>query len=124
MRRSGVLVVLGLSCLLPGCTPPAAGPITTAFDGVYHGNGYDASPPDWHCPSVMPADPLTVAKGEVSYDEFRGWVAPDGSVRLTSQEGTLDGKFQGTSFQGLQQFRIRLSPRPGCSYTLKLQRNA
>jgi hypothetical protein len=70
----------------------------------------------------MPADPITVSGGEVSFDEFRGWVSPDGSVQLTAQEGTLGGKFQGAAFEGLLQFKIRLSPRPGCSYTLKMQR--
>ena len=111
-----------ISLVLLGCTPKPQGPITTAFDGTYHGNGYSASPPDWDCPAVVPADPLTVSGGEVSFDQFSGWVALDGAVQLSAQEGTLDGRFDGTGFQGTLQFKIRLSPRLGCAYTLKMQR--
>ena len=123
VRRAGILWCVTVSSLvLLGCTPKPQGPITMAFDGTYHGNGYSASPPDWDCPAVMPADPLTVSGGQVSFDQFSGWVPPDGAVQLSAPEGTLEGRFAGTGFQGTLQFKIRLSPRPGCAYTLKMQR--
>ena len=66
-RRSPLKANLWIACLLLACcAAKPQGPITTAFDGTYRGNGYTASPPDWDCPKVMPADPLTVAGGEVS----------------------------------------------------------
>jgi hypothetical protein len=119
-RTLSVLCVVGVS--LACCTPKPQGPITTAFDGVYHGSGFSASPPDWDCPAVMPAYPLQVSGGEVSFDEFRGWVAPDGTAPLSSQEGTIDGRFQGNHFQGLLQYKVRGSTRLGCAYTLKMDR--
>jgi hypothetical protein len=118
-----IVSLLAVGFLSNACVPKPQGPITTAFDGTYRGNGYSASPPDWDCPAVMPADPITVSGGEVTFDEFRGWVSPDGALHLSAQEGTLDGQFQGTHFQGVLQFKIRLSPRPGCAYTQKMDRS-
>jgi hypothetical protein len=123
VMRSGILVLAAASnLLLVGCMPKPQGPITTAFDGTYHGNGYSASPPDWDCPAVMPGNTLTVSGGEATFNDFRGWVAPDGTAQLSAQEGTLDGRFQGTGFQGTLQYKVRLSARLGCAYTLKLER--
>ncbi len=110
--------------LLAGCSPQPTGPITAAFDGVYHGNGYSASPPDADCPNVMPDNTLTVSGGAATFQDFRGWVAPGGKAQLSSQEGTIDGQFQATHFEGLLQFKVRLSARLGCAYTLKLDRAA
>ena len=121
-----VVRLIGLLCigcwLLAACTPAPSGPITTAFDGVYHGTGYSASPPDWDCPAVMPADPLAVSGGAATFDDFRGWVAPDGTAQLSTREGTIDGKFRGSHFEGLLQYKVRGSPRLGCAYTLKMDR--
>ncbi len=123
MRPERAIVLVGALCLLiAGCTPKPQGPITTAFDGVYHGNGYSASPPDSDCPAVMPADPLRVSGGEATYDDFRGWVAPGGAARLSSQEGTIEGRFQSSHFEGLLQYKVRGSDRLACGYTLKLDR--
>ena len=109
MKPERVMVLLcAVGLLFVGCTPKPKGPITSAFDGVYHGNGYKASPPDWDCPAVMPADPLTVSGGEATFDDFSGWVAPDGTAQLSAQEGTINGRFEGIDFQGL------LHPRFGC----------
>jgi hypothetical protein len=123
MKPERVIVLLcAVGLLFAGCTPKPQGPITSAFDGVYHGNGYNASPPDWDCPAVMPADPLTVSGGEATFDDFSGWVAPDGSAQLSAQEGTINGRFEGRDFQGLLQYKVRMSPRLGCAYTLKMVR--
>jgi hypothetical protein len=70
----------------------------------------------------MPADPLTVSGGEATFDDFRGWVTPNGAAQLWAQEGTIDGQFQGSHFQGLLQYKIRGSARLGCAYTLKMDR--
>jgi hypothetical protein len=53
-------------------------PITAAFDGAYKGNGYSISPPGWDCPSVQPAETLTVSGGYATIADLRGWVAPSG----------------------------------------------
>ena len=119
-RVIGLLCAVGL--FFVGCTPKPQGPITSAFDGVYNGKGYNASPPDWDCPAVMPADPLTVSGGEASFDAFSGWVAPDGTAQLSAQEGTINGRFEGKDFQGLLQYKVRMSPRLGCAFTLKMVR--
>ena len=115
-------LMLAVSVLLACCAPKPTGPITTAFDGVYHGNGYSASPPDADCPAVMPDNTVNVSGGEATFQDFRGWVSPDGAAHLSSQEGTIDGRFQGSHFQGLLQFKVRLSSSLGCAYTLKLDR--
>jgi hypothetical protein len=49
-------------------------------------------------------------------------VAPDGSAPLSAQEGTINGRFEGRDFQGLLQYKVRMSPRLGCAYTLKMVR--
>jgi hypothetical protein len=121
--RSLLFCVCAGSLLLANCTPKPSGPITLAFDGTYRGNGYSASPPDWGCPTVMPADPLTVSGGQASFDDFDGWVAPNGKVQLTAQEGTIDGQFQGRSFQGLLQYHVRGSTRLGCAYNLRMEKS-
>ena len=45
------IAILLMAC----CTPKPDGPITAAFDGVYEGNDYSASPSGWDYPAVMPA---------------------------------------------------------------------
>ncbi len=116
--RPAISLLEVFSLLLAGCTPKPQGPITTAFDGVYHGDGYNASPPDWNCPAVMPADPLTVSGGEATFDDFSGWVAPGGATQLSAQEGTIDGRFQGSHFQGLLQVQgSRVRPSGVCLHT-------
>jgi hypothetical protein len=108
--------------LLACCAPKPDGPITSAFDGTYKGNGYSASPPGWHCPAVMPDDTLNVSSGYATFTDLSGWVAPGGKAQLSSQTATLEGQFQGTHFQGLLQYHERGSDRLGCGYTLKLDR--
>jgi len=116
-------------CLLPamvlmlaGCTPKPDGPITTSFDGVYKGNGYNASPPDFHCPTTMPDNTLTVSGGYATFMDVHGWVAPGGTTQMASREATLQGRFQGTHFEGLLQYHEIGSDRLTCGYTLKLDR--
>jgi hypothetical protein len=105
-----------------GCAPKPDGPITAAFDGVYNGNGYSASPPGWDCPATMPDATLNVSGGYATFSDLRGWVAPGGTTQLSSRTATLAGQFQGTHFQGLLQFHERGSDRLACGYTLKLDR--
>ena len=119
-RIPGLLWVAFL--LVPGCTPKPDGPITAAFDGVYKGNGYSASPPSGECPAVMPDNTLNVSGGYATITDLRGWVAPGGTARLSSQIATLEGQFHGTQFQGLLQYHERGSDRLTCGYTLKLDR--
>jgi uncharacterized membrane protein len=111
------VMLCAVSLLLACCAPKADGPTSTAFDGVYHGNGYSASPPDFDCPAVMPSNTLTISGGYATFDDLRGWAAPDRTARLSSREATLEGQFQ-----GLLQYKVRGSTRLGCAYTLKLDR--
>ena len=40
MKPERVIVLLcAVGLFLAGCTPKPQGPITSVFDGVYHGNG-------------------------------------------------------------------------------------
>ena len=117
-----VVLFSAIGLLLAACTPKPDGPVTSAFDGVYQGNGYSASPPGWDCPSVMPSNTLNVSGGYATIGDLRGWVAPGGSAQLSSQEATLEGQFQGSHFQGQLQYHVRGSDRLGCGYTLKLDR--
>jgi len=120
ITRSLWIAVLLLAC----CTPKPDGPITAVFDGVYKGNGYSASPPGSDCPAVMPADTLSVSGGYATFTDLRGWVAPGGTARLSSRIARLEGRFQGSHFQGLLQYHERGSDRLGCGYTLKLDRTS
>ena len=97
-------------------------PITAAFDGAYKGNGYSISPPGWDCPSVQPAETLTVSGGYATIADLRGWVAPSGVATLSSQIAQLQGQFQGRHFEGRLQFHERGSDRLTCGYTLRLDR--
>jgi hypothetical protein len=115
-------VLCAAASLLACCAPKPDGPTTAAFDGVYTGSGYSASPPGWDCPAVMPGNTLTVSGGYATIADLRGWVAPGGPVRASSQEATLNGQFQGTHFQGLLQYHERGSDRLTCGYTLKLDK--
>jgi hypothetical protein len=112
------IAILLMAC----CAPKPDGPITAAFDGVYKGNGYSVSPPDWDCPAVQPADTLTVSGGYATFAELSGWVAPGGAAALSSQIARLQGQFQGGHFEGLLQCHERGSDRLTCGYTLKLDR--
>ena len=105
--------------LVAGCAPKPDGPITAAFDEVYKGNGYSISPPGWDCPSVQPADTLTVSGGYATIADLRGWVPPSGVATLSSQIAQLQGQFQGRHFEGRLQFHERGSDRLTCGYTLK-----
>jgi hypothetical protein len=123
MKPKRIIVMLcAVSLLLARCAPKADGPTSTAFDGVYHGNGYSASPPDFDCPAVMPSNTLTISGGYATFNDLRGWATPDRTARLSSREATLEGQFQGGQFQGLLQYKERGSTRLGCAYTLKLDR--
>ncbi len=119
-RILGLLPALPL--MLACCTPKPDGPITTSFDGVYNGTGYSASPPDWHCPATMPDDTMNVSGGYATFMDVHGWVALGGTTQMSSQEATLQGRFQGTHFEGLLQYHERGSDRLTCGYTLKLDR--
>jgi hypothetical protein len=69
-----IAVVLLLAC----CTPKPNGPITTAFDGVYNGEGYSASP-SGDCPAAMPNTTLTVSGGYATFSGgSAGFAALDG----------------------------------------------
>jgi len=118
-RTTDLLAILVL--LVAGCTPSPDGPTTTAFDGVYKGNGYSASP-GGGCPAVMPDNTLNVSSGYTTFTELRGWARPDGTAQLSSQIATLDGQFQAGHFHGLLQYHERGSDRLTCSYELKLDR--
>jgi hypothetical protein len=123
MKPERISVMLcAVSLLLACCAPKADGPTSTAFDGVYHGNGYSASPPDFDCPAVMPSSTLAISGGYATFEDLRGWAAPDRRARLSSREATLEGQIQGGKFQGLLQYKVRGSTRLGCAYTLKLDR--
>ncbi len=117
-QRLGLLVTL----LLVGCTPKPDGPTSAAFDGVYKGSGTSASPPGWDCPAVMPDDTMKVSGGYATFADLRGWAAPGGTARLSSQIAVLEGRFDGPRFQGLLQFHERGSDRLTCGYNLTLVR--
>ena len=119
-RITALLAVIVL--LVVGCTPKPDGPVTAAFDGVYKGNGNSASPAGWGCPAVMPDNTLNVSGGYATFTDLRGWVMPGGAAQLSSQIATLEGQFQGSSFQGVLQYHERDSDRPTCGYQLKLDR--
>ena len=105
MKAQWITAPLWIAILLMACCAPKPdGPITAAFDGVYKGNGYSASPPDWDCPAVQPDDTLTVSGGYATFAELRGWVAPGGAAALSSQNAGLQGQFQGGHFAGLLQY--------------------
>jgi hypothetical protein len=116
------VMLYAVSILLASCAPKPDGPISTVFDGIYRGNGYSASPPDFDCPAIMPSNTLTISDGYATFEDLRGWATPDRTARLSSREATLEGRFQGGQFQGLLQYKVRGSARLGCAYTLKLDR--
>jgi hypothetical protein len=122
MRERTTVMLCAVSLLLACCAPKPDGPTSTAFDGVYRGNGYSASPPDFDCPAVMPSNTLTISGGYATFEDLRGWAAPDRTARLSSRDATLEGQFQGGKFQGLLQYKVIGSTRLGCAYTLKLDR--
>ena len=119
-RITALLAVIVL--LVAGCTPKPDSPITAAFDGVYKGNGYSASPAGGDCPAVMPDNTLNISRGYATFTDLRGWVAPGGTAQLSSQIATLEGRFEGSQFQGLLQYHERGSDRLTCGYQLKLDR--
>jgi hypothetical protein len=112
----GMVVLLAVSC-----APSPDGPTTTAFDGVYKGNGFSASP-GGGCPAVMPDNTLNVSGGYTTFTELRGWARPDGTAQLSSQIATVDGQFEAGHFHGLLQYHERGSDRLTCGYELKLDR--
>jgi hypothetical protein len=113
-------LLLGIVVLLvAGCTPRPDGPVTAAFDGVYKGNGYSATP-GGGCPAVMPDNTLNVSGGYATFTDLRGWVVPGGTAQLSSRIATLEGQFQGGHFRGLLQYHERDSDRLTCGYVLKL----
>jgi hypothetical protein len=114
--------LLGIVVLLVGCTPKLDTPTTSAFDGVYKGNGYSSSPAGWDCPSTMPDNTLNVSGGYATFTDLRGWVSPGGTAQLSSRIATLEGQFQESHFQGQLQYHERDSDRLTCGYQLKLQR--
>ena len=116
--RHAILVAVLLAA---GCSPSPNGPTTAAFDGVYKGNGYSASP-GGGCPAVMPDNTLNVSGGYATFTDLSGWVRPGGATRLSSQIATLEGQFQASHFQGLLQYHERGSDRLTCGYELKLNR--
>jgi hypothetical protein len=123
MKAQWITAPLWIAILLMACCAPKPdGPITAAFDGVYKGDGYSVSPPDWDCPAVQPGDTLTVSGGYATFSDLRGWVAPGGAAALSSQIAGLQGQFQGGHFAGLLQFHERGSDRLTCGYNLKLDR--
>jgi hypothetical protein len=123
MKPQWISGPLWIAVLLMACsTPKPNGPITAAFDGVYKGNGYSVSSPDWGCLAVQPNDTLSVAGGYATFSDLSGWVAPGVAAALSSQIAHLQGQFQGGHFEGLLQFHERGSDRLTCGYTLKLDR--
>jgi hypothetical protein len=117
-----IAVLLGIAVLLvASCSPSPDGPTTAAFDGVYKGNGYSASP-GGGCPAVMPDNTLSISDGYATLTDLRGWVRPGGTARLSSRIATLEGQFQVGQFRGLLQYHERDSDRLTCGYELRLDR--
>src|SRR5581483_3084651 len=106
MRLSGVAGVVMLAMILSGCAP--RGPTTTAFDGVYQGQG-TLSNPGLPCQTTAPLNPMKVSGGHVDFGNLHGWVQQNGQLTLEFGQVYVVGQFQGTQFFGQIEF-----PQPAC----------
>src|SRR5690348_7890896 len=91
--------LLSVVLLIAGCTPRPDGPITVAFDGVYTGKGYPASP-GGGCPAVMPDNTLNVSGGYATFTDLSGWVRPGGAMRLSSRLPRWKDNSKPATFRG------------------------
>lgn len=112
-----------LAPVLALCLPIAAchtGPVINTYDGVYTGEASDVSGGVNNCPATQTTNAMTVSGGEVSFGLFRGWVTPDGSVQMQSQQNTLSGHFENKHFIGTFQMGMYSAPGIYCTYQLNL----
>ena len=107
-------LLAALLVCLSGCE--AHGPTTSAFDGVYQGTGYSTDP-GLFCASGVGLNPMKVAGGHVEFGNIRGWVQPDGNIRMVFGAIWIQGQFQGTQFQG-----VVYNPRSACNFQLVMNR--
>lgn len=114
MRLSGTWAAVLFALALEACAP--TGPTTTAFDGVYQGQG-TLSDPGLPCQNTAPLNPMKVSGGHVDFGNLHGWVQQNGQLTLEFGQVYVVGQFQGTQFTGQIEF-----PQPACNYNINMNK--
>jgi hypothetical protein len=110
LPAGAIALILLVSCAPSGPpSPPPAAQVSTAFDGTYEGNSVVVKEKSWGDCIIGGQTTLKVANGHattgVPGDTREGWVAPDGSLKMTGTShggpATLEGKFEDDTFTGV-----------------------